>query len=34
MEKQMKESVYSPIKKIVYDREYWRKNLSWTFKNL
>jgi len=30
----MKESVCSPIKKIVYDREYWRKNLNWTFKNL
>jgi len=30
----MKESAYSQIKKIVYDREFWRKNLSWTHQNL
>jgi hypothetical protein len=24
----------SPIKKIVYDKKYWKKNLSWTFNNL
>ena len=34
MEKQMKESEYISIKKIVYDKEYWRKNLSWTHQNL